>query len=147
VLQSVSPHEFIRFSILRLASASLLALCGLFLTPISGAGAQDSVETLMWMHPDPTYLANFKVYLSFDEDDHSAAKAVDVRLPIDERGFYSWTVSIPEQGFVYVAVQTVDRQGQAGLLSPWRRLDRDPEMAQLESAGQPYMVDPSGPAK
>jgi hypothetical protein len=128
----------------RLAAAGGLLIAGILaVTPACGAAAKDSVETVVWMHPDPAQLAKFKVYFSFDEDDHEDAQSVDVGLPVDERGLFSWTVTVPEQGFVYVAVQAVDRQGRGGDLSSWRRIDWDPQKAPLDQAGQPFLVAPS----
>jgi len=107
--------------------------------------AGPSYADLKWSHADPANLLKFKLLLASEAGQVETAEEIDVGLPLREGGVYRWSLLIPENEFVWVAVIAVDRRGAESPPSAWRRLDWDRTQVELERPGAPFLVRPARP--
>lgn len=73
------------------------------------------VETLRWAHPDPSDVAGFRVHVGSAPGVYD--RSIDVGLPAQGGGVFTYDLAVPSDADVYVAVTAYDADGLASPFS------------------------------
>lgn len=114
-------------------AAVVVALSG------ASASAEPFLTEVQWIHPEPDQLRGFAVLFALDPAEREHPKSIDVGKPARADRFV-WSISVPEQTSVWIAVVAVGHGGEQSAPSAWRRVDWRPGHGPLGNPARPYLV-------
>jgi hypothetical protein len=123
----------------RSVGGMLALLVAVVALPFAGATAEPFLTEVEWIHPHPDQLRGFAVLFALDPAERAHPKSIDVGKPAVADRFV-WSISVPEQTSVWVAVVAVGPSGAQSPPSAWRRVDWRPGQGPLASPDRPYLV-------